>query len=110
MADPTQSPDAAVVQVIISTTGQADLSPARVNKQRGDIVMWRAESGGGPWRLTFDKGQCTPFREAVFDVPANGVVVSNKVHETASTGRYSYRIRRGTPPFDETQDPDIDVE
>jgi hypothetical protein len=107
----TQQDAAQVREVTIGTDGKADLESARVNKQRGDIVMWRAAPGGGPWRITFDKGDCTPFREAVFDVPANGVVISNRVHETAvAPKKYKYRIRSGASPFTETQDPDVDVE
>lgn len=81
-----------------------------MKKQRGDMVKWRAERGGGPWTITFDKGDGTPFREAVFDVPANGAVVSREVHGTAETKPYRYRVQDGTSPFTETHDPDVDVD
>lgn len=108
MVEPDDAPQ--IREVTISTGGQASPSPVRVNKQRGDQVRWRAATGGGPWTITFDKGDGTPFREAVFDVPANGRVVSREPHETAVPGRtYKYRVRNGTT-FVETQDPDVEVE
>ena len=108
---PTQQPErAAIVEVTISTDGRAAPLSVPVNKQRGDMVKWRAEQGGWPWTVTFDKGDGTPFREAVFDVPANGAVVSRETHETAEKKPYRYRVRQGTSPFTETHDPDVDVE
>ena len=107
MAAPQDAPR--IPEVTISTTGQASPLRVTVNKQRGDMVKWRAERGGGPWTITFDKNG-TPFREAVFDIPANGAVVSREPHETAEQRAYSYTVRNGTSPFDVRHDPDVDVE
>ena len=111
MANPAQQPPerAAIQEVTISTDGQASPLRVTVNKQRGDMVKWRAERGGGPWTITFDKNG-TPFREAVFDVPANGAVVSREPHETAEQRAYSYQVRDGNSPFNVRHDPDVDVE
>jgi hypothetical protein len=105
-----QAQGSQILEVTISTNGEASLESVKVNKERGDMVKWRAAPGGGPWTITFDKGDGSPFREAVFDVPANGAVVSREPHETAQIKKYRYKIRNGTSPFAIRQDPDVDVE
>ena len=74
-------------------------------------MKWTAEPGGGPWRVTFDKDG-SPFRpgEDAFDVPANGSVVTGSTDRAAELRPHHYRVRDGTPPYKERQDPDVDVE
>lgn len=101
---------AAIRDVTISTAGIAAPLSVPVIRRNRDIVKWRAASGGGPWRITFDKGDGTPFDEPAFDVPRNGSVVTREARGAAARGRYRYQVRHGTSPFGVTHDPDVDVE
>jgi hypothetical protein len=100
---------AAIREVTISTAGQAFPLSVHVIRRNGDKVKWRAAPGGGPWLITFDKNG-SPFRESMFDVPANGAVVTREAHETAEPRPYSYQVRDGVSPFAVRHDPDVDVE
>ena len=114
----TQAPPAGVArihEVRISASGQVDSERVFLKRQRRDTVRWTAE--GGPWRITFDKGDGTPFvntagqDQGTFDIPENGSIDTREARGTPPERKiYRYRVRRGTNPFEETQDPDVDVE
>jgi hypothetical protein len=111
VAKAAQAPQpAAIRDVTISTAGIAAPLSVPVIRRNRDIVKWRAASGGGPWRITFDKGDGTPFDEPAFDVPTHGSVVTREARGTAAPGRYRYKVRHGTSPFGVTHDPDVDIE
>jgi hypothetical protein len=110
-AVPAQAAASQTFEVTISTDGHAQTDSVKVSRSGRDKVKWTAVRGGGPWRVTFDKGDGSPFSpEYTFDVPANGSVVTNATNTAAELKRHRYRVRDGNPPYNERHDPDVDVE
>lgn len=95
----------------------------RVVKVRGDRkedVLWIAQDGGGPWRITFDKASSapsthpvepdSPFTKREYIVQKGGSEGTTGGPVKGIAGRtYRYTVRdhnTGQP----TDDPDVDVE
>ena len=59
---------------ISKTTGLIVPVDRLVKLRKGETVVWVAQDGGGPWRITFSGA--TPFSQSVYIVPPGGSVNS----------------------------------
>ena len=103
--------------VLINAAGVvADPSDRVVNVSKGgkEELRWVATAGGGPWRITFDKGASgSPFTETSYDVPPGGSKTTSGGPVAGVVGRtYQYNVRDPGRPANNniTDDPDVDVD
>jgi hypothetical protein len=99
------------MQVVrIDAKGRAIDHVVAVKREINEDLSWVALGNGGPWKITFDKGTPSPFRQAQYEVPPGGVVRTEGGPENGSVGvTYKYNVRNGITNAI-TNDPDVDVE
>ena len=96
--------------VQIRPNGTVIETKVKVRQDQHEDVRWIALMGGGPWRITFDAGDGSPFSMTEYWVGpgasegTTGGPVAGIVGKT-----YKYNVRNAVSNVI-TQDPDVDVE
>jgi hypothetical protein len=96
--------------VQIRPDGTVIETKVRVRKSEHEDVRWIALAGGGPWKLTFDAGDGSPFSMTSYTVAPGASEGSTGGPVAGVAGQtYKYNVRNAVTNAI-TQDPDVDVE
>jgi hypothetical protein len=82
----------------------------RVRKSEYEDVRWIATAGGGPWKITFDGSNGSPFSMTSYTVGPGGSEGTSGGPTAGVAGKtYKYNVRNAVTNA-LTEDPDVDVE
>src|SRR5262245_52098211 len=82
----------------------------KVRKSQHEDVRWIALMGGGPWKITFDSSNGSPFSMTSYTIgPGASEGTSGGPTAGIAGQTYKYNVRNAVTNAI-TQDPDVDVE
>ena len=82
----------------------------KVRKDKHEDVRWIATAGGGPWKITFDTADGSPFSMTSYTVGPGGSEGTSGGPTAGIAGKtYKYNVRNAVTNA-LTEDPDVDVE
>jgi hypothetical protein len=96
--------------VQIMPDGTVKEKKVKVRKSQHEDVMWIAKNGGGPWKITFDTADGSPFSMTSYTVGPGGSEGTSGGPTAGIAGKtYKYNVRNAVTNA-LTEDPDVDVE
>jgi hypothetical protein len=99
------------MQVVrIDRKGRALDHVVALKKAYNENVVWVALGTGGPWKVAFDKGTASPFKELTYTVPPGGAIQTQGGPLNGDVSR-TYKYSVSDPRTNTiTDDPDVDIE